>query len=90
MKDLITIIIKIISSTPSSERPFIISICGAADLGKTYLSNKIVEALHVRSYKASYLGMDAYLVDRNTRNKNGWSGYELKSYRLENIKNDLT
>lgn len=63
--------------------PVIVSISGAADLGKSYLSQKIVESIHMQNLTADHLPMDSYLVDRTVRNKIGLSGYNIEAYHKE-------
>lgn len=67
----------------------VVSICGAADLGKSYLSAKIAESLTKRSLKTNHLTLDSYLLDRKTRNKNGLSGYDIEAYNKNEVLNNL-
>ncbi len=67
----------------------IVSICGAADLGKSYLSNKISESLTKQHVKANHLTMDSYLMSREKRMEQGVSGYEIEAYNQTAILRDL-
>jgi len=67
----------------------IVSICGAADLGKSYLSKKISELLTEQNLKTNHLTLDSYLMDRKTRNKKGLSGYDIGAYNKKEALNNL-
>ncbi|AXG68545.1 phosphoribulokinase [Kordia sp. SMS9] len=68
----------------------IVAICGAADLGKSYLSKKIIESLATQNLKANHLTLDSYLIDRKTRNAKGISGYHIQAYDLNEALHNLT
>lgn len=67
----------------------IVAVCGAADLGKTYLSVQLVEGLHQLGLTANHLTLDSYLMNRADRLKTGISGYQPQAYDLFAVKNDL-
>ena len=80
---------KEIASFSKSDKSVIVSICGAADLGKSYLSKSIADLLSQSNLRAGHLTMDSYLMDRKTRNKKGLSGYHIESYNLNLAINHL-
>lgn len=66
----------------------IVSICGAADLGKSYLSKKISELLNRQNLKTNHMTMDSYLMNRKIRKEKGLSGYDIEAYnQKEALKN---
>ena len=67
----------------------IVSVCGAADLGKSYLSNKTAESLAKQHLKTNHLTMDSYLMSREKRVEKGLSGYEIEAYNHAAILKDL-
>ncbi|WP_394751242.1 uridine kinase family protein [Spongiimicrobium salis] len=69
--------------------PTIISICGAADLGKSYLSQKMVEWFTKQGLKTRHFTLDSYLMDREDRKKKGLSGYNVEAYNLTDATNCL-
>lgn len=78
-----------IISFPKIDNQITVSICGAADLGKSYLSKKIAESLTKRNLKTNHLTLDSYLMDRKTRNKKGLSGYDIEAYNKKKARNNL-
>ena len=72
-----------------SDKTIVVSICGAADIGKSFLSKEISESLNKLNFKVAHLTLDSYLIDREIRKKKGLSGYQLESYDLANALNDL-
>ncbi|WP_146092142.1 uridine kinase family protein [Polaribacter filamentus] len=78
-----------IISYPKIDNQTTVSICGAADLGKSYLSKKIAESLSKRNLKTNHLTLDSYLMDRKTRNKKGLSGYDIEAYNKKEALNNL-
>jgi uridine kinase len=68
----------------------IVSICGAADLGKSYLSKNISKELNNKNLKVNHLTMDSYLMDRKIRTEKGLSGYNIEAYNLAESFKDLT
>ncbi len=70
-------------------KPTVVSICGAADLGKSHLSQEISKSLRKRNLKINHLTLDSYLMDREMRKERGLSGYDLESYNITNALNDL-
>ncbi|AXT54680.1 hypothetical protein D1815_02515 [Aquimarina sp. AD1] len=73
----------------NSDKTVVVSICGAADLGKSFLSQEISESLRKLNFKVAHLTLDSYLLDRVTRKNKGISGYQTESYDLENALSDL-
>jgi uridine kinase len=80
---------KEILARKNSDETVVVSICGAADLGKSFLSQEISESLRKLNFKVAHLTLDSYLSDRDIRNGKGLSGYQTESYDLENALNDL-
>ncbi len=66
-----------------------VSICGAADLGKSYLSKRISEILIEQDLNANHLTLDSYLMDRKTRNQKGLSGYNFEAYNQKEALSNL-
>ena len=50
----------------------IVSICGAADLGKSYLSNQLIKSLGQQKIITNHLTLDSYLMDRAIRKEKGF------------------
>ncbi len=50
---------------------YLISICGVADLGKTYLSLNLVDKFNSIGIKTTHLPLDSFLMKRSVRIKNG-------------------
>ncbi|MEM9078832.1 MAG: hypothetical protein AAGC43_17460 [Bacteroidota bacterium] len=73
----------------NSDKTVVISICGAADLGKSFLSKEISESLRKLDFKVAHLTLDSYLVDRAIRKEKGLSGYQIESYNVASALNDL-
>ena len=67
-----------------TDAPMIVAIGGAADLGKSYLSQSIVRRLNERGIKSGHLTLDSFLMDRTLRKSKGFSGYQIESYDIEN------
>ncbi|WP_299440733.1 hypothetical protein [uncultured Aquimarina sp.] len=67
----------------------VVSICGAADLGKSYISKKISELLTESNIKTNHLTMDSYLLDREMRKKKELSGYDIEAYNQKEVLKDL-
>ncbi len=63
-----------------------IAVCGAADLGKSYLSKSIVERLKARGVTAGHLPLDSFLMKRSERIKRGISGYQSDAYDVDSVK----
>ena len=78
-----------ITSLQKTDTQTVISICGAADLGKSHLSKKIAESLTKRNLKTNHLTLDSYLMDRKSRNKKGLSGYDIEAYDSNEALNNL-
>jgi len=66
-----------------SNKPMIVAVCGAADLGKSYLSKQIINCLNEKGVKSGHLTLDSFLMDRDLRKSKGFSGYQIESYDLE-------
>lgn len=67
----------------------VVAICGAADLGKSYLARQLVAKLRERMIPAVCLGLDSYLIPRDVRAKQGLSGYDPGSHDLDSAKRDV-
>lgn len=68
----------------------IISVCGAADLGKSYLCSSLVETLQHQGYHVAHLPLDSYLMSREQRINHGISGYDTEAYDFATIIKNLT
>lgn len=79
---------EIVSSHRLNKRT-VVSICGAADLGKSHLSKKIAETLTKQNLSCNHLTLDSYLMDRKIRNEKGLSGYSIKAYDKNEALNNL-
>lgn len=66
-------------------QPFVVAVCGAADLGKSYMSQNLVNFLSHQGISATHLPLDAFLMDRTVRIDKGMSGYDLEAYDIETI-----
>jgi len=75
---------------PSGESPLIVAICGAADLGKSHLSKRIIKQLEKKDIRSSHLTLDSFMMDRNKRLEQGLSGYHIEAYDLERAKDALS
>lgn len=64
---------------------FMVAVCGAADLGKSYLSAEIVRHLRGGGENAACLPMDAFLMDRTRRIEKGISGYSPDACDLDDV-----
>ena len=73
-----------------ASKPSAIAICGAADLGKSYLSQKIQGELQSRGLSTGLLTLDSYLIERAERVRRGLSGYQIESYDQAGIIAALT
>jgi uridine kinase len=69
--------------------PLLVSLCGAADLGKSTLSQQLVEQLHKLDIQTGHLTLDSYLMDRSKRSTLGISGYQPEAYDLTKIQTDV-
>jgi uridine kinase len=76
-------------SLNSNKPQNIIAVCGAADLGKSYLCQQWVAELAKQGIAAPHLTLDSYLIPRIERTALGISGYDLVAYDLETAKSDL-
>ena len=63
----------------------VIAFCGAADLGKSYLADKVVQVLNNRNIESSHLTLDSFLMDRAERKKKKISGYDSRAHDLQEI-----
>ena len=88
-----SLIKKILSSTILDRRiahqTTVVSICGAADLGKSYLSKEIAEVLTKQDLKVNHVTMDSYLIDRPIRKERKLSGYNIEAYDQTRAVEDL-
>ncbi len=67
----------------------VVAICGAADLGKSFLSKKISNLLKRRNLTTNHLTLDSYLINRATRKEKGLSGYHIEAYKLNDALKDF-
>lgn len=66
--------------------PLMVAICGAADLGKSYLSAQLAETLCLEGIETSHLPLDSFLMNRSDRIKNKISGYQPEAYDVPSMK----
>ncbi|MDW3195251.1 MAG: hypothetical protein R8G66_22945 [Cytophagales bacterium] len=71
------------------ETASVISICGAADLGKTHIAKRITESLTRNNLTSNHLTLDSYLMDRKVRLEKKLSGYDIEAYNLTKAIKDL-
>lgn len=76
---------KKIAAFKKGRRRIIVAVCGAADLGKSYLSNQVVKNLNADGIKTDYLPLDAFLIERIQRLEQGISGYEIAAYKKNRV-----
>ena len=67
----------------------IVAFGGAADLGKSYLANKVAERLNDAHITTSHLTLDSFLMDRAERKKRGVSGYDERAHDIDHIVSTL-
>lgn len=82
-------ILRNMAKRDEKDEPYLIAICGAADLGKSHLCNEWVEELSRQKKTAAHLTLDSYLIPRAERQALGISGYHIQAYGLHSIKMDL-
>ncbi len=87
--ELETFLTEEIAAIDEQKRSIIIAMCGAADLGKSYLSKKIVDNLREMGKAADHLTLDSFLIERSERFKKGISGYQIEAYDHVSILNAL-
>ncbi len=81
-------ITKEIQTLANKKPPIVVAVCGAADLGKSFLSEKIVTTLNSSQVgSACYLSLDSFLMPRAERIKLGISGYQPQAYDFNAIEN---
>ncbi|MCP3942460.1 MAG: hypothetical protein GY710_13360 [Desulfobacteraceae bacterium] len=85
-----TKITKIIQGLNAGTDPLVVSMCGAADLGKSFLSDKIARQLNNMGISTGHLTLDSFLMKREERIKKGISGYQPDAYDLKSIENHIT
>lgn len=80
---------KAITNVTSENPQKVIAICGAADLGKTYLSKQLMADFLASGISSAHLTMDSYLIPRAKRIEMEISGYDIGAYDLSSLQNDL-
>ena len=63
----------------------IIAICGAADIGKSYISEELTQTLNSKGVITNHLTLDSFLMSRTERIKNEISGYDTEAYDFDSI-----
>lgn len=71
---------KIATFKSNKKEPIIVAVCGAADLGKSYLSKKIATNLNSSGIPTNHLTLDSFLMERSQRLKQDISGYDIRAY----------
>lgn len=69
--------------------PVIIAICGAADLGKSYLAEKLKLSLTSQHIITAVLSMDSFLMPKAQRYAMGLSGYQPEAYNIPHAQDCL-
>lgn len=83
-------IVQHIIERKGAKRNFVIAVCGAADIGKSYLSKNLIKILKYQGISAKHLTLDSFLMSRPERLKKGISGYDIEAYDFEAIQQLLT
>lgn len=78
------------SSFTASTSPFLIAICGWADTGKSTLASLLCEEFRVQGLDADWISTDAFLMDREIRNKLGLTGYNSASIDTDEMLRAIT
>ncbi|MCG8618249.1 MAG: hypothetical protein MI802_18700 [Desulfobacterales bacterium] len=68
-----------------TQRRFVAAVCGAADLGKSFLSDAISGQLNRLGVPAGLLPMDSFLTDRESRVEQNLSGYQPEACNLKEV-----
>ena len=76
---------KVISMSAGSARPFFVSVCGWADTGKSTLAGLLCSAIQRRKINADSISTDAFLNDRESRNKLCLTGYNPASIDADEL-----
>jgi len=76
---------RVISLSKDNTSPFIVAICGWADTGKSTLAKLLCEELQQQGTSADWISTDAFLMDRNLRNKLGITGYNTASIDTDEL-----
>ena len=84
------IIVDRLISNKAHPVPFVLAICGAADLGKSFLAKQISKQLIIHGFQATCFGLDAYLLPREKRLALQLSGYQYESHYLNQAFKDLS
>lgn len=71
-----------ISAIAKQQKTTIIAVCGAADLGKSYLAQNTASHLQTKNISCNHLPLDAFLINRAQRLEQGLSGYQAESYDI--------
>lgn len=67
----------------------IIAVCGAADLGKSYLSSMLVNAINELGVTAGHVTLDSFMLNREDRISKEISGYEPEAYDFFSLTAEL-
>lgn len=87
--DVIGQVYREVEARLAQQNPLIISIAGAADLGKSHIAQGLKRQLEHQGVSAAYLPLDSYLIPRDKRAELGLSGYDLAAYDFARITGDL-
>jgi uridine kinase len=82
-------IVRYIIERKGAIRFFIVAVCGAADIGKSYLAKEITEILNQKGISANHLTLDSFLMNRSDRIEKGISGYDIEAYDFVSIERSL-
>lgn len=70
-------------------RPFLVALCGWADTGKSTLAGSLCEAFRHQGLGADWISTDAFLIDRDTRNRLGLTGYDPASIDADEMQHAM-
>ena len=83
------IIVNKILDIQKNNQSVIIAFCGAADLGKSFMANKVAQLLNEANIESNHLTLDSFLMDRAERKKNKISGYDIRAHDTKQILSTL-
>lgn len=82
-------LVQVVANISSGATKRIVAVCGAADLGKSYLSKQLAIGLSECGLAADHLTMDSFLIPRVKRAELGISGYDINAYDISSLRHGL-